>query len=425
MKNEELSLINQSLLLILEEHIPFRVVLKNQLDNHKVDGEFRKKAVSLIARELHHHLALMFALKTRFTDADIKALSPLLILLTIHLAVPEQEATSFIAWAIEECQKAGLTVTNEQLEELINSYPDVKSLNQNDDHLTHKSLLFNTPKSIIKMWTKHYTRDVSDAILRANLRRQSQIVRVNTKKVDADKLLEESEVFASTPYNDHLVYLPKNVNLVTNNHYQSGQIIPSSLGSKHILDNVTFNELDKVVVIQNYPGTFYLDVLGELSPLQHVDVIFNSHQDLNLFVAKKKIWNPLSDAHFYYAQANQLVSVITQPVEKVFLVCNSSNFANIRLEPDFFVHFETNLLDQYIAHEKASLKEADLVTAVGGELVYIVPTINKKESNLLIEEFLKEHPNYSLVKEEQLFPFDELDATYYYAILKKESVSHD
>ena len=58
----------------------------------------------------------------------------------------------------------------------------------------------------------------------------------------------------------------------------------------------------------------------------------------------------------------------------------------------------------------------------GSKLVYIVNTLNKKESRGTISNFLKEHPNYEIIEEKQYFPFDEYDTALYYCILLKKDI---
>ena len=51
----------------------------------------------------------------------------------------------------------------------------------------------------------------------------------------------------------------------------------------------------------------------------------------------------------------------------------------------------------------------------------MIYTISKKEGHATVTEFLMNHPEFKIVKEEQLFPYDELDTALYYCVLKKET----
>jgi hypothetical protein len=51
----------------------------------------------------------------------------------------------------------------------------------------------------------------------------------------------------------------------------------------------------------------------------------------------------------------------------------------------------------------------------------MIYTISKKEGHQTIGDFLLAHPEFKLVREAQLFPYEELDTALYYAVMKKET----
>ena len=54
-------------------------------------------------------------------------------------------------------------------------------------------------------------------------------------------------------------------------------------------------------------------------------------------------------------------------------------------------------------------------------MVYAVYTYNKKESTLIIEDFLNSHPNYSLIEEKQIFAHEVPSDGVYYAVLERNN----
>ena len=78
-------------------------------------------------------------------------------------------------------------------------------------------------------------------------------------------------------------------------------------------------------------------------------------------------------------------------------------------------------LDEIIAEEAGTLENASQLVELDGTLVYMIPTISKKESSTLIGNFLYKHPEFELVEEKQFFPFEAFDSCLYYARLKKVS----
>ena len=94
---------------------------------------------------------------------------------------------------------------------------------------------------------------------------------------------------------------------------------------------------------------------------------------------------------------------------------------NLRIEPDYSIFFEQNSLDIFIKEELAGLENVIKHLNDKATLVYCVRTLGKKETSLLIEEFLKAHPEFELVKEKQFFPYEEENSILYYAILRKKA----
>jgi 16S rRNA C967 or C1407 C5-methylase (RsmB/RsmF family) len=78
-------------------------------------------------------------------------------------------------------------------------------------------------------------------------------------------------------------------------------------------------------------------------------------------------------------------------------------------------------LDGLIARQKDLLENASKFVALDGRLVYCVFTLDKKEGHNQIASFLHSHEGWKLEKEEQLFAYDGLEATCYYAVLLNEA----
>ena len=87
--------------------------------------------------------------------------------------------------------------------------------------------------------------------------------------------------------------------------------------------------------------------------------------------------------------------------------------------PDYFLRFDIEKLDALIANQGKALNEASAQVEDGGYLLYLVDTISKKETSGIINEFVKEHPDFVLVRDKQYFPYKKYGGSYYFAVLKK------
>lgn len=66
------------------------------------------------------------------------------------------------------------------------------------------------------------------------------------------------------------------------------------------------------------------------------------------------------------------------------------------------------------------LQNASKYVKVGGRILYSTCTINPKENDIQVQNFLRKNTNFELIKEEQIFPHDEYDG-FYIAIIKRNS----
>ena len=87
--------------------------------------------------------------------------------------------------------------------------------------------------------------------------------------------------------------------------------------------------------------------------------------------------------------------------------------------PDSILRFSLNDLASITKIQKSILLEAARLTAKNGQLIYSTCSIEPEENILMVEEFVKEHPEFSLVKYTQLLPTLEHDGAFAALLIKK------
>ena len=92
----------------------------------------------------------------------------------------------------------------------------------------------------------------------------------------------------------------------------------------------------------------------------------------------------------------------------------------LQVLPDYFLRFDIEKLDELIANQSKALNEASAQVEDNGYLLYLVDTISKKETTGVINSFLNDHKEFSLLKDKMYFPYKKYGGSYYFAILKKE-----
>ena len=124
--------------------------------------------------------------------------------------------------------------------------------------------------------------------------------------------------------------------------------------------------------------------------------------------------------NLYEANASSIITCLSKPVHTFIVLPDSSRLNLLQVLPDYFLRFDIEKLDELLANQALALKEASQQIEDNGYLLYMVDTINKKENRSLINEFLKEHPEFVLVNDKLYFPYKKYGGSYYFAVLKKE-----
>ena len=87
--------------------------------------------------------------------------------------------------------------------------------------------------------------------------------------------------------------------------------------------------------------------------------------------------------------------------------------------PDYILNFSQSSIDDLIKEQIDGLNELAKYVEVNGKLVYCVPTIDIKETEVQVMKFLESNKNFVKEYAELFFPYEKDNSMYYYAILKK------
>ena len=77
-------------------------------------------------------------------------------------------------------------------------------------------------------------------------------------------------------------------------------------------------------------------------------------------------------------------------------------------------------MDEIIVLQRKLLENAYLLLKKGGHLVYSTCTINKKENQLQVIDFIKHHQDMKVVEERLVLPFEYHSDGFYMCKMKKE-----
>ena len=194
---------------------------------------------------------------------------------------------------------------------------------------------------------------------------------------------------------------------------------PLPLAIKEMIDEGDVDLLRGLAIYSEYPNDIVLELSSRFASLDNIEYIAGSY---SAFINAKNYLNKnaIKGVNLYEANASSIITCLSKPVHTFIVLPDSSRLNLLQVLPDYFLRFDIEKLDELLANQALALKEASQQIEDNGYLLYMVDTINKKENRSLINEFLKEHPEFVLVNDKLYFPYKKYGGSYYFAVLKKE-----
>ena len=283
------------------------------------------------------------------------------------------------------------------------------------------SLRYNTPEWVLKIW-QHFGYGQTYRILKANARQNTSSVRVRTSMVPVEEVLNSSPDFVKSPVEGILLYGGKTP-LRKLDLFKQGAVFAERMATKAMLDEYKIEEPKEAFIYNaNADSSLFKEIIETYQDKIGLN-LGCPNTDNYTDVARMIKTAGYKNINFFGAEPDSMEAAISRPQDLVIAAPNSSNFDLIRDYPDYLLHFKKEEMDALFAQEKAVLEGCSKFVAEKGTLIYCVYTISKKEGNKTINDFLANHKEFHLIKEEQNMPFEEKATALYYAVLVKDTVA--
>ena len=375
---------------------------------------------ALVGCELRHHYLFDNLIERFFDVQEFEKTVYLRFALANELFLKRFDSKKLIELAEEDLGK-------EKVKELI---AFVKSTDQIIPNELDKAspeflaLRYNTPAWVIRMWQKQYGKGAVFKTLKVNYRPSVPSIRINEKKINRDEFLAKHPDYSAAPIDNMIIYQgrlsPKQLE-----EYESHDVFFMKMGTKYVIDNLELDPLKGIGIFSEVPNNIYLDLLVRFENNLKLDYVIN--HALCFLETKKALekMGELPHVYLYESASSGLITCLSNKVHTFICLPKSTTFDLFRSSPDYFLRVKQSQLDEIIKQEQQALEESSKFVEVGGELVYMVPTLNRKESNNIIANFLVNHKEYQLEEERQFFPFEVYDSCLYFARMKKVEEQSD
>ena len=403
---------------IINENMPFSLALKQAFKRNNLSKEDRAITSSIVGCALRHYLVMMRVISVSYPELESLGVVSLLIALSNALFIKKLDQ--------EECNKdvdQYLKEDDIKTSDFIAPYLADKKLVPEDIEVGSFEFLsyrYNTPLDVIKMWNKQFGHISLNKILRSNSKPGPVVVRINNNVISDEDFFNQYPEFEAIEGARGMALFKGEGKLKNHPASEKNVVIPLALPYKEMLDEGDIDILKGVAVYADYPNDLLIDLLARKEKVTNIEYIGGS---LSAVGGAKNFINKyaLQGINVYEAQASSIITCLSKPVHTFIVMPDNSRLNLLQLLPDYFLRFDIAKLDALIANQKLALKEASAQVEEGGYLLYLVDTLSKKESINIINEFLQENNDFSLVRDKLYFPYKKYGGSYYFAALKKAS----
>ena len=397
---------------ILYKKVPFKLAIENTCTKRNIFREDRKNLTNLIGCSLRHFYVfdnLVSLLKKSFTDEQKVALY---LYLSNALFVPAL-ASEDVEASLDKLQIQKSDIA--KLDELTKDKTKLIPGEINNDSIEYLHYRFNIPIWVLKMWMKHY-KGYTYKIVKSINKPANHYAIINESLLKKEELVKYPEL-QPTQFEGLYLYngkvAPKRHSL-----FQEGKAVTISPAEYYLLSKLDLDVIRKIGFYSETFNVLHLQLMAKLSVNYHMDIIAGSAEAY--YQVKKDLEKyHLNGVNLYDTTHSSIITCMSDKVANFFVSPRNTEFAEFRKSPDYFNRVDVSSLDGFIANQKAALISASDFVEDNGNLIYMVPTMNKKETVQIIDDFLKEKKGFTLVEQKQFLPFDKYDSTLFIAILRK------
>lgn len=400
---------------IIIEKTPFSLALKQAFKKGDISKEDRSVVSAVVGCALRHFIVMERLIKDAYPEIENDGFLAVLVAFSNAMFIKRMNQDECNAFAQSSVSGYDLSV-----EQFLAPYLEGKKLVPEDIEVGSFEFLsyrYNTPLSVIKMWNKQFGQLTTSRILKANSKPSPVVLRINNAKISDEDFFAQYPEFDKTDISGIALYKgqDKFKNLEVYEKQLANILNPAF---KEMLDDGDADLLRGFAVYAEYPNDLLVELSSRFTNINNVEFVAGSYSafiNTKNYLAK----TGLNGVNVYEAGVSSIITCISKPVHTFLVMPDSSRLNLLEVLPDYFLRFDIEKLDELIANQSKALQEASAQVEDGGYLLYLVDTISRKETMGLINEFLKNNENFSLVRDKQYFPYKKYGGSYYFAVLKK------
>ena len=289
---------------------------------------------------------------------------------------------------------------------------------EESDEIRKLAIETSHPEWLIRMWIAHYGWEACEKICREDLQQAKVALRVNVMKTTAEELLKDP-LFVQGPVADSLYYRG---NIVRTDYFRNHDVIIQAVSSQQVVNTLDPQPDDLILDVCASPGTKSFQMAMARNDQGKIIACDIYPKRVELIDKGIKKYG-LSSIETKCCDGRMLAYYFTRGTfDKVLVDAPCSGLGTLKHKPEIKYNLKPEDLDDIVKLQAEILAAAGEMVKPQGILVYSTCTLNKKENERQIAAFLADHPDFTLISERTIFPFDEHSDGFYIAKLQRSMI---
>lgn len=376
--------------------------LSEQIEKNELTVQDKNFMTELVYGTLQHEQLLNFYV-TPFFNGKVKAWVRILIQMTLYQmlfldSVPEHAA---ISEAVKIAKKRGGQFNGKLVNAILREMTrtPLPSLDTIKDEAERLAVETSHPLWLIKLWSKQFGWEKTIQMARANNERVNVTIRVNGVRGTREELKQklESEGITCEYGNlsqDALVILKGNV--IKTKAFEQGWFYVQDESSMLVARALKPKHHSKVLDTCSAPGgktTHVAELMRQTGTVYAHDVYEHKIKLIKDNVKRLGLTNVVATLQDATTLNERYES---DSFDAVLVDAPCSGLGILRRHPEVKITKQPSDLDEIMMIQKKILNTVAPLVKVGGTLVYSTCTVNRKENDKMVEQFLAQHPEYEL-----------------------------